>query len=1013
MSRRLGLARCGAAGLASAAALAMADATTDGSVGPRQSLSGAFTIPQSLGALRGSNLFHSFARFGIDPGESATFTTTSGAIRNVIARVTGGQASVIHGLLKLEAAAGSPDFYLVNPAGVVMGAGAQIDVPAGLHISTAQRLAFGDGFVWDTDRPSVSALTVAPPQAFGFVGPRAAVALNNLDPNGVPGAGPQVQLKPGGSFEIAAGAIQFDGASVAVSEGGRITLQAGGELAVRASLISSATSTDRAGGAIVIEAASLVMEHSGETRGIRSETHGPAAASNVTIAVAGPMSLFDSDIVSQSRSTGSAGATSVQAGALTIDGAGAARGLFNSALRESSGPDNRGHVQVNVAGATVLTHGGQISSSTFSDKPAGAVEVQTGSLVIDRSGDQATGIYSIAGRGSDSNAGSIRLRVADELRLLRGGEISSNTRSGNAGAIDVQARAVNINGDGVAISTGIFSQALPGSTGAGGQITLVADDELNVVNGGSIASSTFSLGAGGSIAVSAGSLTIDRQGSELVTSIASRARVGSTGDAGQISLNVRGQLAVLNQGTISSNTNSVGSAGSIDIQAQSIVIDRRGANAVTGVFSDALSDASGSRNVGHIHVKAQGALSLLDGGQISTSTTSEKPAGSVEIEAGSLTVDRGSGRATGIFSIAGRGSSNDAGDITVDVADHLAVLRAGEISSNTRSGRGGTIDVHARTITVDGEGSRITASAGEGSSGQTGSLRVVADERIVVSNQGVLSIRNAATVGASTRALAQAPSELPTLAVQAPDIALASGGEISAAATGNVAASHVDIAFGDRLTLRDAAITTTAVDGNGGGIRIHGGGVALLRNSQVATSVLGGSNGNGGDIEVEAAAVALDTGFIQANTAVPLAFGGNVRVDSGVLVSSGSALSRGGDAALDFERGVFGLNAIQAAAPQGLSGTVEVTAPALDVAGALSRLSTELIDPAAVRKDLCRLSAGSSLSWIGRGGLRANAATPMRPERVASHGEGAGPKHEASASALRLPASYACLDSKD
>jgi len=108
-------------------------AMTDGSVGAVQRFSGSgksFTVPETLGKLKGNNLFHSFARFNIDAGESATFTTQTASIQNVISRVTGGEVSSIHGLLELQAAAGSrPDFYFINPAGVVFGAGARVDVP--------------------------------------------------------------------------------------------------------------------------------------------------------------------------------------------------------------------------------------------------------------------------------------------------------------------------------------------------------------------------------------------------------------------------------------------------------------------------------------------------------------------------------------------------------------------------------------------------------------------------------------------------------------------------------------------------------------------------------------------------------------------------------------------------------------------------------------------------------------------------------------------------------------------
>ena len=76
-----------------------AQIVTDGSVGPKVSLRGGeIKIGADLGTRRGDNLFHSFEKFGIATGQTATFTGP-GAIRNVISRVTGGEVSNIDGKL--------------------------------------------------------------------------------------------------------------------------------------------------------------------------------------------------------------------------------------------------------------------------------------------------------------------------------------------------------------------------------------------------------------------------------------------------------------------------------------------------------------------------------------------------------------------------------------------------------------------------------------------------------------------------------------------------------------------------------------------------------------------------------------------------------------------------------------------------------------------------------------------------------------------------------------------------
>jgi filamentous hemagglutinin family protein len=72
------------------------------------------TIGAELGSTRGANLFHSFQRFDIPTGHSATFTGPD-QIRNVIGRVTGGQTSNIDGTLR--STVGQADVYLINPSG--------------------------------------------------------------------------------------------------------------------------------------------------------------------------------------------------------------------------------------------------------------------------------------------------------------------------------------------------------------------------------------------------------------------------------------------------------------------------------------------------------------------------------------------------------------------------------------------------------------------------------------------------------------------------------------------------------------------------------------------------------------------------------------------------------------------------------------------------------------------------------------------------------------------------------
>src|SRR5262249_7304501 len=69
------------------------------------------------GDRRGQNLFHSFGRFDIGAGNTATFFNDSGlATSNIIGRVTDGQTSNIFGTIRTTNF-GTANLFLMNPAG--------------------------------------------------------------------------------------------------------------------------------------------------------------------------------------------------------------------------------------------------------------------------------------------------------------------------------------------------------------------------------------------------------------------------------------------------------------------------------------------------------------------------------------------------------------------------------------------------------------------------------------------------------------------------------------------------------------------------------------------------------------------------------------------------------------------------------------------------------------------------------------------------------------------------------
>jgi len=87
-----------------------------------------------------ANLFHSFEKFNLSEGQIANFLSNPN-IRNILGRVTGGQVSIINGLIQVQS--GNANLFLLNPAGIIFGPNASLNVPAAFIPTTATGIRFG------------------------------------------------------------------------------------------------------------------------------------------------------------------------------------------------------------------------------------------------------------------------------------------------------------------------------------------------------------------------------------------------------------------------------------------------------------------------------------------------------------------------------------------------------------------------------------------------------------------------------------------------------------------------------------------------------------------------------------------------------------------------------------------------------------------------------------------------------------------------------------------------------
>ena len=425
-----------------------------------------------------------------------------------------------------------------------------------------------------------------------------------------------------------------------------------------------------------------------------------------------------------------------------------------------------------------------------------------------------------------------------------------------------------------------------------------------------------------------------------------------------------GALSIVSSATIASNTFNSGSGGSVTVTVKGqLTIDGAGApdNLQTGIAAN--SEAGSTNNAGEVTVAA-GALSIVDGGSISSKAlhaagnlpASTGNAGSVSVNvAGLLSVD---GATSQITTSVDPGTIGNAGSVAV-TASQIMLTNDATISSATfGSGAGGSVTVDAGgALSVDG--SEISASAELQSSGNAGDL-VVNAASLALTDGGQISTRtfgagNGGTVlvniggalsidglsGIAADAGPQSSGNAGNLTVEAASLSLSNGSIISSSTAGPGNGGTVSVTVPGQLTI--------AGSGLGSGISV---------------GTLQGSRGNAGNLSVSAGNLSItDFGEISANT-FGQGRGGDVSVD----VADNATLNGGG------------IDANAEAGSSGNAGNLSVAAGTLSIAdnGFRPRPSP----PAMAATSACR-SRGRS---IDGGGIKANAeaGSPAMPGTSAS-----------------------------
>jgi len=297
----------------------------DGSFGTRGALPGPdFMITAPMGRQINSNLFQSFSQFNLNSSQSATFTGPSN-IHNILSRVTDGNASSIDGTVRSDIP--GANLFFVNPAGVIFGQHAHLDVSGSFAVTTANYLKLVGGGRFNANLGGHDTLTSAPVNAFGFL---------STAPAAVPVSGSTFYVAPHKSFSVVAGDIPMNGSAI-TGIGSRVNLvsvKSPGEVQLDASNINSAIDVSQftalgninlnltlidtsgpGGGPVVIRGGNFYLNNGR----ISSQTTGSIRGESIDIATSGNVKIMNGGAISADTSgLGNGGNVTVTADSLRI-----------------------------------------------------------------------------------------------------------------------------------------------------------------------------------------------------------------------------------------------------------------------------------------------------------------------------------------------------------------------------------------------------------------------------------------------------------------------------------------------------------------------------------------------------------------------------------------------------------------------------------------------------------------------------------------------------------------------
>ncbi|MEM6610709.1 MAG: filamentous hemagglutinin N-terminal domain-containing protein [Cyanobacteria bacterium P01_C01_bin.72] len=1042
---------------------AVAQITPDHSLGSESSVVENTTLNQSAaelikgGAVRGTNLFHSFENFDVGVDQQVYFANPDG-IANILSRVTGDSASTIFGTLGV---AGAANLFLLNPHGIVFGENATLNLNGSFTATTADSFEFANGDSYSAVNPEIPLLTVNIPVGLQFGSEIGAIEVRGTGHNlGLIDATsfPQRDTRPAGlavasgkSLALIGGEIELNGGNLTAS-GGSVYLGSVGA-AGEVQLTTEQEFLFEYGNISKFDDISLTQASSIDLSDTRSGSL-QIQAENITI-------QENSLIIANTLGTKNGGDINLRAtDSLNLIGQEIAN--FPSAIltQVASGAAGNGSNVVLEATEFHLQDNAFIVSSTAGSGNAGTIKLTAEEVTLaNRSSKQfGTGFFSLVNQAATGMGGDMTIEAGESLELLGGAQIKLSTDApGNGGSLTLKSDRLEIWGESsaqVKIPSAIVTETGFGDTvGEGGSLDIRVN-QLLLADGGRINSHAQNNGAGGDILIQTSNDNPEVIDLQITGTSSNPAHISSSvlnpysaAAGGDLTILAQQNIVIADGGFIRSESRGLGRSGDLKIQAQNLVLENGGQISsfnhglgtsgklsveatdilVTGIApngqqsgllatiarteSENLIDESTASlqesEPNQYNFTLHGdSLTINEGGAVGSSTSGIVNAANLEIViADSLTIEgtktllHSDGTVatiipSSLFTRVEAGASGNGGQLKI-TAGNLLLDRGANISANTfGAGNAGniTIDGTNGDITVKDSTeinqirSGITSGVENPATGDGGDIKIINVNNLFVTAGGAIGVdarteevrfgsgnQNPITAGqvdidanniilsgtladesqlpSRISAFSEGQSNSGTVTINATqELKIVDEAEILVRNLDQGNAGNIEINT-SKLTLDAGQLNAEVNSGNRGNVKLATDEISAKRRSGINTQAKG--TATSGNIEIDnSGSIFLENSQIVADATQGNA--GNIQIDTvGLFVDSNSIIS--------------------ASSELGIDGVVAINASFDETRTVGAAFPQEPLDPDVKSHQTCETNDNrDNFAYIGRGGLPIN-----------------------------------------